>query len=86
MHFIPHPLVALNDKEVKTWLENFPKQPESIKDYIKHSVNPRWAACHLIYAIAEGLSSSNEKQAIALRNIATILSSDSTVDQDDRVL
>ena len=52
-HFIPHPL-CIEDPKIRQ-LQWDKQGVQSLREYISESPNPRWAASHLIRAIATGL-------------------------------
>ena len=90
-HYIPHPLCHCSDKELKSWLEEFVKSPETLSEYVKHSGNPKWAASHLVRAVAQGLfkSAVAQKAAMALNELANELAQTDRKElplEDDRVL
>ena len=69
-HYIPHVLIKCVQKEMEVFLANQKEEPETISEYIKKSTNPRWAASHLVRAIADGLfvwESPLTDRAIAVR-------------------
>lgn len=65
-HFIPHPLCQNDPKVPRDNLEN-------IDQYVKDSPNPRWAASHIVMAIANGLVNADMGAANKLRDIANML-------------
>jgi hypothetical protein len=67
-HYIPHPLCQSDPKVSRNDLEN-------IDTYIRESSEPRWAACHLVRAIAMGLLTADPKVHYALCDIADKLAS-----------
>ena len=75
-HFIPHPLVTMNEKELQVWLADFAKSPESLEDYLTHSPNPRWAASHLLRSLSKGLAISDNQTALALQELANTLATE----------
>jgi len=54
-HHIPHPLCTNDAKTIELFYAKRKEDRETLTEYLLHSSNPRWAASHLIRAIANGL-------------------------------
>ena len=74
-YYIPHPLLGNSDKANKIYLEDMAKEWETLQDYLKNCGNPRWAASHLVRAIAAGLEGYDWEASLLLREMALGLES-----------
>lgn len=71
--FIPHPLCR---EDAKVRLDTWGKQGvDSLSQYLKDSLNPRWAASHLVRVIGASLVKADPKASMALRELANELAS-----------
>ena len=72
--YVPHPLTHRDAKTIASYTSNLSKDFQTIQEYLSEVGDARWAASHLVRAIAEGLKSADSEASYKLREIANKLS------------
>lgn len=72
---IPHPLCSGESKAMETFFTARKEDRQTLTAYVKKSVNPRWAASHLVRAISNGLGREDVVVAGKLWDVANELGS-----------
>lgn len=71
IHFVPHPLCLHDPKIIKSQLDK--QGVQSLQEYFKEASDARWAASHLVRAIAQALTEVDAQASFDLSNIASTL-------------